>query len=121
MADTKTHNVPTFRRGDAFSIVLRISDSSGLSRVEARFRNESAESAKSIYRSVELHGEADTTAEIEFEVDENLPPGDYVCEYVALTDREGNQSLFAAPGIEFRVEGDTKDRQGPALLDWSFA
>lgn len=121
MADTKTNNVPTFQRGDAFSIVLRVGDDSGVSRVEARFRNESAESVKSIYRSVELHGEAEATVELAFQVDENLPPGNYVCEYVALTDRKGNQSLFAAPGIEFRVEGDTEDRQGPALLDWSIA
>ncbi len=44
-----------------------------------------------------------------------------VPEYIALTDKLGNQSVIAAPGIEFRVEGSSKDRQGPALLDWSFA
>lgn len=50
-----------------------------------------------------------------------MPPGDYVCEYVALTDNRGNTSLIAAPGIEFHVEGSTEEREGPALVDWSFA
>lgn len=121
MAETKVNDVPTFERGDAFRIVLEVSDSSGVSRVEIRFRNESEESIKSVYRSVELDGQANAEVTIGVQVNEDFPPGYYVCEYVALTDQKGNQSLFAAPGIEFRVEGDAQDRQGPALLNWSFA
>jgi hypothetical protein len=121
MSDTKINNAPTFERGDRFSIVLRVSDSSGVTRVDIRFRNDSDESVKSIHRSVTLEGETEATAEIEFQVDEDLPPGDYVCEYVALTDQKGNQSLIAAPGIEFRVEGDMEEHRGPVLLDWSIA
>ena len=60
-------------------------------------------------------------AAVELRVDEDLPPGDYVCEYVALTDGHGNRSLVARPGIEFRVEGDAGEREGLALLDWSLA
>ena len=121
MADTKTNNIPTFESGDAFRIMLEVSDSSGVSRVEIRFRNDSDESVKSIHRSITLEGETQATAEIEFRVGEDLPPGDYVCEYVALTDQKGNQSLIAAPGIEFRVEGDVEAHRGPVLLDWSIA
>lgn len=121
MAETETKSVPTFEHGDAFRIVLNVSDSSGVSRVEIRFRNESEESVRSVYRSVELNGEPDAEAVVEVRVDKDLPPGYYVCEYVALTDRKGNQSLFATPGIEFRVEGSNEDLQGPALLNWSFA
>jgi hypothetical protein len=121
MADTKANNVPVFERGGTIRLELRVRDSSGVSRVEIRFRNESEDSIRSVYRSVELEGETDALAVIELQVDEDLPPGDYVCEYVALTDRKGNQSLLAAPGIEFRVEGSVEDRQGPALLDWSIA
>lgn len=121
MADTKANNVPVFERGDTIRLELRVSDSNGVSRVETRFRNESEESVKSVYRSVELEGETDVLAVIELQVDESLPPGDYVCEYVALTDRKGNQSLIAAPGIEFRIEGGAEDHRGPALLDWSIA
>lgn len=115
------HDVPVFEYGDAFRIELRVSDDSGVSRVEARFRNEMPESAKSVYRSVDLNGEKDALAVLEFEVGEELPPGNYVSEYIALTDKLGNQSVIAAPGIEFRVEGSPEDRQGPALLNWSFA
>ncbi len=121
MAEIKTNNVPVFEHGDTIRLELRVSDSSGVSRVETRFRNESEESVRSIYRSVELEGETDALAVIELQAGEDLPPGNYVCEYVAITDRKGNQSLIAAPGIEFRVEGDTEDSQGPALLDWSIA
>ncbi len=121
MADTKTTNVPVFEHGDTIHLELRVSDSSGVSRVETRFRIEGGELVRSIYRSVELEGETDALAVIELRVDEDLPPGDYVCEYVALTDRKGNQSVIAAPGIEFRVEGSMEDRQGPALLNWSIA
>jgi len=121
MADTKANNVPVFERGDTVRLELRVSDSSGVSRVETRFRNESGESVRSVYRSVELEGETDALAVIELQVDEDLPPGDYVCEYVVLTDQKGNQSMIAAPGIEFRIEGSVEDRQGPALLNWSIA
>ncbi|MBA2440918.1 MAG: hypothetical protein H0V53_00720 [Rubrobacter sp.] len=121
MAKTKTNSVPTFEHGDAFRIVLEVSDSSVVSRVETRFRNESEESVRSIYRSVDLDGEPSAEVAIEVQVDEDLPAGHYVCEYVALTDTKGNQSVFATPGIEFRVEGGNEDQQGPALLNWSFA
>jgi hypothetical protein len=121
MADTKTNNVPTFEYGDTIRIELRVTDSSGISRIEIRFRNEGEELVKSIHRSVELEGETDATALIELPVGEDVPPGDYVCEYVALTDQKGNTSLVAAPDMGFRVEGTTEDRQGPALLDWSIA
>lgn len=121
MADTKANSVPIFERGDTIRLELRVRDDSGVSRVETRFRNESEESVRSVYRSVELEGETDALAVIELQVGEDLPPGNYVCEYVAITDRRGNQSLIAAPGIEFRVEGDAEDSQGPALLDWSIA
>ncbi len=121
MADTKTNNAPTFEIGDTFGIVLEVSDSSGVARVDIRFRNESEESVKSIHRSVDLDGKPDAEVMIELQVDEDWPPGDYVCEYVALTDRKGNKSLYASPGIEFHVEGSAEDRRGPALLNWSFA
>ena len=121
MTETKTNSVPTFEYGDAFRIMLKVSASSGVERVDARFTNESEESVKSIHRSIELEGETTATAVIEIQVDDSLPPGDYVCEYVALTDRDGHRALFAAPGIEFRVEGTTEGRQGLALLDWSIA
>jgi hypothetical protein len=120
MAETETKSVPTFEHGDAFSIILELSDTSGVSRVDTRFTNESEESVKSIRRSVELGGEPDARAVIQLRVDEDWPPGHYVCEYVAITDQKGNRSLIAAPGIEFRVEGGTEDYQGPALRRWSF-
>ncbi len=115
------NGVPVFDHGDAFRIELEVSDESGVSRVEARFRNEEPESAKSVYRAVDLDGATDAVAVLEFYVDESLPPGNYACEYIALTDKLGNQSMFAAPGIEFRVEGSAADRQGPELRKWSFA
>ncbi len=121
MTEAKTRDVPTFQVGDAIRIELRVSDRSGVSRVETRFRVENNELVKSIYRSVALEGETEALAVIELQADENLPPGDYVCEYVAITDQKGNQSVIAAPGIEFRIEGDAEDHQGPMLLDWSVA
>lgn len=121
MDSTKTNNVPVFEHGATIRIELRVSDSGELSRVEARFRNESEESVESIYRSVDLEDGADGPPIIELQVDENLPPGDYVCEYIAFTDKQGHKSLVAAPGIEFRIEGSAEEHQGPALLDWSFA
>jgi hypothetical protein len=67
---------------------------------------------------VELGGDTIEKASIEFRIDE-MVPGHYVCEYVALTDAEGNKSLHAVPGIEFRVEGGAEGRKGPALRDWA--
>ncbi len=121
MAETKSKDVPTFERGDVIRIELKVADDSGVELVEARFRNESREAVRSIHRSVELDGETETTAILELRAGDELPPGDYVCEYISLTDKLGNKSLIAAPGIEFHVEGDAKDYEGPSLLDWSFA
>lgn len=121
MASSNTNDVPVFKDGDVFRLVMHATDADGVSKVEARFRNESDKQVASIYRSVDLGGEPDAVAVIEFGVDEDLAPGHYVCDYVALTDARGNQSLVAAPGIEFIVEGDLEEHQGPALLDWSFA
>jgi hypothetical protein len=121
MADNGTNDVPVFKDGDVFRLVLHVTDPDGVSKVEARFRNDSDRQVASIYRSVDLGGETDAVAEIEFGSGEDLAPGHYVCEYVALTDRLGNESLVATPGIEFRIEGDAEENRGPALLDWSFA
>lgn len=119
MAETKTSNFPLFKSGQIFHLNLFVEDKSGVTLLEARFRNED-DSSGSIYRKVELGGGTTETADIEFRVDE-MAPGHYVCEYVALTDAEGNKSLHAVPGIEFRVEGDAESHRGPALRDWSFA
>lgn len=118
MAETKTRNVPVFKSGQIVHLTLSVEDESGVTLLEARFRNE--DEIGSIYREVKLGGGTNEEAAIEFRVDE-MAPGHYVCEYVALTDAEGNKSLHAAPGIEFRVEGDAESRRGPALRDWSFA
>jgi hypothetical protein len=99
---------------------MNVADGDGVSKVEIRFRNEGDKQPASVYRSVNLDGETDTVAVIELRVDELLP-GHYICDYVALTDGRGNQSLFETPGIEFRIEGDLQEDEGPALLNWSFA
>jgi len=121
MAETKTNEIPAFRHGDTVRIELHVQDDSGVSLVEVRFRNESVESVKSIYRSVTLENDADAFVVIDLYVGDELSPGEYVCEYVALTDGKGNKSLYAAPGIEFRVEGSAEEGRGPTLLDWSIA
>jgi hypothetical protein len=119
MAETKTRDIPVFKNGQVVHLKLDVEDESGVSLLEARFRNED-DSSGGIYRRVELDGGTNERADIEFRIDE-MAPGHYVCEYVALTDAEGNKSLHAVPGIEFRVEGDRESHRGPALRDWSFA
>jgi hypothetical protein len=121
MTEIQTHDVPTYRPGDTIRLELELTDSNGVLEVGARFRVASSESVRSIYRSVKLDGETNAVAVIELELDENSPPGEYVCEYIALTDRLGNTSLIVSPGIEFRVEGVAGDRQGPELAGWRFA
>jgi hypothetical protein len=117
--ETTTRDVPVFKNGQIVHLNLLVEDESGVVLLEARFRNEDNSSAD-FYQRVELSGGTTETAVIEFRVDE-MAPGHYVCEYVALTDAEGNKSLHAVPGIEFHVEGDAESHKGPALRDWSFA
>ena len=119
MAETKTRDVPVFKGDQVARLKLFVEDESGVTLLEARFRNED-ESSGGIYRRVRLGGGTSETVTLEFRVGE-LAPGHYVCEYVALTDAQGNKSLHSVPGIEFRVEGDIESHKGPALLDWSFA
>ncbi len=121
MTEAKTHDVPVFESGQTFRINLSVEDDSGVTLLEARFRNEDEGSVGSVYRKVELGGGTHEMAVIEFQVDRDLSPGHYVCEYVALTDGQGHKSLFSTPGIEFRIEGDIEEHRGPALRDWSFA
>lgn len=120
MANGRADDVPVFDNDDIVRLEMNVADGDGVSKVEIRFRNEGDKQHAGVYRSVNLDGEADTVAVIELRVDE-LPPGHYVCDYVALTDGRGNQSLLETPGIEFRVEGDLQEDEGPALLNWSFA
>ena len=121
MAETKTHDVPTYNPGDIIRLELEVRDDNGVSEVGARFRSTSGESPLSIHRSVKLEGETQALAVIELAVEDNLPSGEYECEYIALTDQLGNTSLIVSPGIEFRVEGVVGDRQGPELAGWRFA
>lgn len=119
MAETKTRDVPVFKGDQVVHLKLFVEDESGVTLLEARFRNDD-ESSGGIYQKVELGGGTSETAILEFRIGE-LVPGHYVCEYVAITDAQGNKSLHAMPGIEFRVEGDVESHKGPALRDWSFA
>ena len=121
MTKGNTNDVPVFKDGDIIRLEMRVTDSDGVSKAETRFRNESEGLTTGIYRSVELEGEPDTVAVIVPRVDEDLPPGHYVCEYIAFTDGRGNQSVFANPGMEFEVEGDLEEHKGPVLLEWSIA
>lgn len=105
MAETTTNNISTFEHAATVRIMLEVSASSGVRRVDARFTNESGESVKSIHQSVDFECQTTAPAVVEIHVDGDLPPGDYVCGYVALTYCEDKRALFAALGIEFRVEG----------------
>ncbi len=121
MTEITAEGVPIFEAGDIIRLKFTATDDIGVAHAEIRFRNKSKRLVASIHREIDLGGEPEVTAEFVFDVSAELIPGDYVCEYVALTDNQGNKSLFATPGIEFRVEGDERDHEGPALLDLSFA
>lgn len=122
MTEVKTEDTPIFEASDTIRIELEVTDNSGVSEVGARFRVASGSHyPKSIYKAVELDGETNATVVIEFHVGDELPPGDYTCEYISLTDQKGNNSLFVNPGIEFKVEGTSEDQEGPVLEGWRFA
>jgi hypothetical protein len=107
MTKTKTNDVPTYKPGDTIRITLEVADENG---------------ARSFYKSVKLDGDdVEAVAALEIEVDAAFPSGDYSCEYLALTDGLGNQTLIVSPGIEFHVEGTKENNEGPALRKWSFA
>src|SRR5215211_987047 len=121
MTEIATENVPTFQPGDVIRLQFTATDDNGVVHAEIRFRNKSRRLVASVRREIDLEGGPEVTGEFVFDVGEELVPGEYVCEYVAITDKLGNKSLFSTPGIEFRVEGDTKEHEGPSLLDLSFA
>jgi hypothetical protein len=120
MTELASKDVHTFEPGDTFRIRFSASDDNGVAHAEIKFRNTSNRPVTSIRREMDLGGESEVTFSFDFEVDERLAPGHYVCEYIALTDKLGNTSLFTTPGIEFRIEGNEKVHEGPALLNWSF-
>ena len=121
MAEAKVEHVPTFEAGDTIRLRFTASDDNGVARAEIKFRNKGKRLVAGVRREIELGGEPEVTAEFSLDVSRELPPGDYVCEYIAFTDTLVNTSLFSTPGVEFRIEGDEKDHEGPALLDLSFA
>jgi hypothetical protein len=121
MTEISTKGVPTFQTGDSFRLQFTATDENGIARAEIKFRNTSKRRVAAIRQEIDLAGEPEVTASFSFNVNEELAPGHYVCEYIAFTDNLGNTSLFSTPGIEFRIEGDEKDHEGPALLDLSFA
>ncbi|MDQ3506887.1 MAG: hypothetical protein M3494_02545 [Actinomycetota bacterium] len=122
MTKTKTNDIPTYKPGDTIRITLEVADENGVADVGARFRLNKAGTARSFYKSVKLDGDdVEAVAALEIEVDAAFPSGDYSCEYLALTDGLGNQTLIVSPGIEFHVEGTKENNEGPALRKWSFA
>lgn len=121
MAEMTTEETPTFEAGSVIRLRFTATDENGVAHAEIKFRNKSKRLVASIRREVELNGEPEVTADFSFDVDAELAPGHYVCEFVAFTDGLGNKSLISTPGIEFRVEGDEKDHEGPTLQNLSFA
>lgn len=121
MAEMATEQIPTFEAGSIIRLRFTATDDNGVARAEIKFRNKSKKLVASIRREVDLNKDPEVTAEFSFDVDSELAPGHYVCEYIAFTDGLGNTSLISAPGIEFRVEGDERDHEGPTLRELTFA
>ena len=119
MTETTT-NILTFGVGDVIRIELTVQDDSGVAEVEARFRYTDSSYFRYILRPVKLDGGTIETPIIEIEVTDDLASGDYVCEYLSFTDNNGNSSLVASPGIEFRIEGTSAETGGPELAGWQF-
>ncbi len=96
-----------------------MSDPSGVDDVRANFILRGRTTGE-----IDLRGKGDcsvrATVTLEAEVTEDMPPGEYTCFALFLTDCRGNQSS-AKPNIKFRIEGIPGDREGPVLTRWNFA
>lgn len=121
MTETIAKDTPTFKAEETVRLQFTATDDNGVARAEIKFRNEGKRRLASVRREIELSGEPEVTAEFEFRVGEELIPGHYVCEYIVLTNKLGNRSIVATPGIEFYVAGDERDHEGPELQSLSFA
>ncbi len=115
----ETKQVPTYRLGDTIKIVLDVSDRSGVEEVRANFVL-----ITDVTRDFTLHAEAqgqhNASLVLEVEVTENMAPGEYYCQYVALYDTKGNKSLVSRPGIELYIEDIPGDHEGPKLESWHY-
>ena len=105
----------TYKLGDRIRFEIELTDESGVGRVTAVFRGEAP------YAVIQMHGhgEGAKTATVEltaFVTDATLPGG-YSLQDLTASDSLGNHRHLPIPaGLEFRVENEWGDYEGPELV-----
>jgi hypothetical protein len=104
----------TYRLGDTITVELDLEDDSGIAAVYALFRNTSTDD----HLYMEGHGanQTRTTVVLAKEVTDNIRTGEYVCEYISVSDVRGNPKEYERE-LRFRVDTPPSDFQGPNLTD----
>lgn len=114
----ETRQQTEYTLGNTIRIELEVSDESGVGEVRARFSLVD-NLTQSIFFSTTGSGETkDDTIILEKEVTEDIAPGEYECQWIALEDMRGNQNLISSPGIRFRVDNVPGDHDPPELKGW---
>jgi hypothetical protein len=104
----------TYRVCDTIEVELKLEDESGIGAVYALFRNTSTND----HLYMEGHGGGRTRATVSLtkEVTDRIRAGEYVCEYVSVSDTRGNSREHRRE-LRFRVDTPPSDFEGPNLKD----
>ena len=104
----------TYRVGDTIEVELDLEDESGIGAVFALFRNTSTDDH--LYMEGHGGGRTRTTVSLTKEVTDRIRAGEYVCEYVSVSDTRGNSGEHRWD-LRFRVDTPPSDFEGPKLTD----
>ncbi|MBX6764663.1 MAG: hypothetical protein AB1425_13320 [Actinomycetota bacterium] len=105
----------TYTVGDTITLELDLRDSSGVSRVDALFREDASG------RVISMHGdgggEKEVTVRLEVGLTDETFPGEYRCRFVDAYNTRGGKDTHH-PDIRFRVQMFPAEGGGPELVEW---
>lgn len=112
----------SYTLGETIRIELSLRDKTGIGDIAAVFNRSptfTRPSACSIVMNANGGNRVEARVELKTQITNQTAPGEYVCEYIQVTDTLGNQVSYH-PDIRFRIENIPGDHEGPELLDWEF-
>jgi hypothetical protein len=107
--------VRTYTAGETVTLELDLRDPSGVSQVDALFREDS--SGRVISMRGDGGGEKEVTVRLEAELTDETFPGAYRCQSVDAYSSQGGKDTYY-PDVRFRVQPFPAEGGGPELVEW---
>lgn len=105
----------TYTAGDTITLELGLRDSSGVSRIEALFREDASGRVMSTHGGG--GGEKEATVKLKAKITEEVFSGKYWCRFVDAYNLRGGKDTYH-PDVRLRVQMFLAEAGVPELTDW---